>query len=116
MITAPTALQSYKNLKAKHPDALLLFRNGHFYDILKEDATKAEATLGISRYEMEDEREGIFFLAYFPAAKLDEYLPKLIRAGHRVAICDFMTEQPWQQAAQAEERRAPSYDLFANDW
>lgn len=80
---ATTIFQQYKELKAKHPDALLLFRCGDFYETYNEDADKAARTLGITLTKKND-----IWIAGFPHHALDTYLPKLIRAGHRVAICD----------------------------
>ena len=76
--------KQFYELKAKHPDALLLFRCGDFYECYKEDATNASNVLGLTITS--DIKEGV--MCGFPHHALDTYLPKLIRAGHRVAICD----------------------------
>lgn len=78
-----TIFQQYKELKKKHPDALLLFRCGDFYETYCEDAENAAKTLGITLTKTNDLK-----MAGFPYHALDTYLPKLIRAGYRVAICD----------------------------
>ena len=75
---------TYFRLKEKHPDALLLFRSGDFYNLYRDDATAAREVLGL---EVKPSTE-CQVTATFPAVALDTYLPKLIRAGHRVAICD----------------------------
>ena len=93
MVKATTAIKTYNTLKAKHPDAIILFRNEGVYNLLQADATAAAKTLGITRYEEADAKIGIFFVAYFESFKLDTYLPQLIRAGHRVAIADYSPEK-----------------------
>ena len=78
-------LKQFLELKAKHPDALLLFRCGDFYETYREDAEDASKILGITLTVREKDHEK---MAGFPHHALDTYLPKLIRAGRRVAICD----------------------------
>ncbi|RNC92802.1 MAG: DNA mismatch repair protein MutS [Allomuricauda sp.] len=87
-------MQQYNAIKAKHPDALLLFRVGDFYETFGEDAIKASQILGIvltHRNNGGDQTE----LAGFPHHSLNTYLPKLVKAGQRVAICDQL-EDPKQ--------------------
>ncbi|MCR9227997.1 MAG: DNA mismatch repair protein MutS [Flavobacteriaceae bacterium] len=87
-------MQQYNAIKAKHPDALLLFRVGDFYETFGEDAVKAAKILGIiltHRNNGGDKTE----LAGFPHHSLNTYLPKLVKAGQRVAICDQL-EDPKQ--------------------
>lgn len=81
--------KEFSNLKEKHPDALLLFREGDFYRLYKEDAVKAAMILGIATTDkLTSGIEKKIRTAEFPRTALDTYLPKLIRAGARVAICD----------------------------
>ncbi len=84
-------VQQYLDLKKKHPNAILLFRCGDFYETYKDDAVKASKILGItltkSNGRKDDEGKPLA-MAGFPYHALDTYLPKLIRAGERVAICD----------------------------
>ena len=91
-------VQQYLDLKKKHPDAILLFRCGDFYETYKDDAVKASNILGItltkSNGRKDDEGKPLA-MAGFPYHALDTYLPKLIRAGERVAICDQL-EMPKQ--------------------
>ena len=91
-------VQQYLDLKKKHPDAILLFRCGDFYETYKDDAVKASNILGItltkSNGRKDDEGKPLA-MARFPYHALDTYLPKLIRAGERVAICDQL-EMPKQ--------------------
>ena len=91
-------VQQYLDLKKKHPDAILLFRCGDFYETYKDDAVKASKILGItltkSNGRKDDEGKPLA-MAGFPYHALDTYLPKLIRAGERVAICDQL-EMPKQ--------------------
>ena len=85
-------LEQFQELKVKHPDALLLFRSGDFYEAYMEDAVTAANLLGITltRYSKQMDGEGKpLKLAGFPYHALDTYLPKLIRAGQRVVICDY---------------------------
>lgn len=87
-------MQQYNAIKVKHPDALLLFRVGDFYETFGEDAVKAAKILGIiltHRNNGGDRTE----LAGFPHHSLNTYLPKLVKAGQRVAICDQL-EDPKQ--------------------
>ena len=84
----PSALaKAYAEMKAKHPDSLLLFRMGDFYEAYGDDAKTASDVLGITltRRNAKDCTEQ---MAGFPHHALDTYLPKLVRAGQRVAICD----------------------------
>ena len=93
-------LKQFLDLKSKHPDALLLFRTGDFYETYKEDAEKASKILGITltkSTKTKDEQGKPLAMAGFPYHALDSYLPKLIRAGERVAICDQL-EAPKQTA------------------
>ncbi|RDY58947.1 DNA mismatch repair protein MutS [Flagellimonas nanhaiensis] len=84
-------MQQYNAIKSKHPDALLLFRVGDFYETFGEDAVKAAKILGIiltHRNNGGDKTE----LAGFPHHSLNTYLPKLVKAGQRVAICDQLED------------------------
>ena len=92
--------KQFLDLKSKHPDALLLFRTGDFYETYKEDAQKASKILGITltrSSKTKDDQGKPLQMAGFPYHSLDTYLPKLIRAGERVAICDQL-EAPKQTA------------------
>lgn len=103
----PPIIKQYNDLKQKHPDALLLFRCGDFYETYKEDAVKASNILGITltKHSKRMDGEGMpLMMAGFPYHALDTYLPKLIRAGERVAICDQL-ESPRQKTSQQEENK-----------
>ena len=103
----PPIIKQYNDLKQKHPDALLLFRCGDFYETYKEDAVKASNILGITltkHSKRMDEEGKPLKMAGFPYHALDTYLPKLIRAGERVAICDQL-ESPRQKTSQQEENK-----------
>ena len=84
-----TPLAVYERLKSKHPDALILMRNGDFYRSLNEDAQKVSDTLRIPTQKPKVKGEGEL-MAEFPHHALDVYLPRLIRAGNRVAIADML--------------------------
>ena len=84
-------LKQFMDLKKKHPDALLLFRCGDFYETYMQDAEKSSKILGITltkSSKTKDPDGKPLAMAGFPYHALDTYLPKLIRAGQRVAICD----------------------------
>lgn len=85
-------MEQYFNLKSKHPDAILLFRVGDFYETFGEDAVKAADVLGIVLTSRNNGGSDIE-LAGFPYHSVDVYLPKLVRAGFRVAICEQL-EKP----------------------
>ena len=81
-------MKQYNQIKEKHPDALLLFRVGDFYETFGEDAVKAASILGIILTKRGAGSMSEIPLAGFPHHSLDTYLPKLVKAGYRVAICD----------------------------
>lgn len=102
---SPLARQ-YGEMKAKHPDAILLFRVGDFYESFGDDAVAVSEILGIvlTRTQAKDitERQ-----AAFPAHALDSYLPRLVRAGKRVAICDGLPEpQPEKKSRKRSTKKA----------
>lgn len=101
-------IRQFLDLKKKHPDALLLFRCGDFYETYMQDAQKSAEILGITltRSTKTKGPDGkLLEMAGFPYHALDSYLPKLIRAGQRVAICDQI--EPRQQQEQKPERNQP---------
>ncbi|MFB9865419.1 DNA mismatch repair protein MutS [Rufibacter immobilis] len=85
-------MKQYNAIKAKHPGALLLFRVGDFYETFGEDAIKASKILGILLTKRGNGSAAETALAGFPHHSLDTYLPKLVRAGERVAICDQLED------------------------
>lgn len=85
-------MKQYNEIKAKHPQALLLFRVGDFYETFGEDAITASKTLGIVLTKRGAGSPSEIELAGFPHHSLESYLPKLVRAGHRVAICDQLED------------------------
>ena len=95
-------LSQFKSIKEKHPDAMLLFRRGDFYETYMDDAEKSSKILGITLTKSSKEKdfEGKpLTIAGFPHHALDTYLPKLVRAGQRVAICDLL-ESPKQKVSE----------------
>jgi DNA mismatch repair protein MutS len=85
-------MKQYNTIKAKYPDALLLFRVGDFYETFGEDAIRASHILGIVLTKRKNGSAAYIELAGFPHHSLDTYLPKLVRAGNRVAICDQLED------------------------
>jgi len=85
-------MKQYNAIKAKYPGALLLFRVGDFYETFKEDAITASKVLSITLTKRGNGSESETALAGFPHHSLDTYLPRLVRAGYRVAICDQLED------------------------
>jgi len=85
-------MRQYQQVKAKHPDTILLFRMGDFFETFEEDAKIAAKVLGITLTKRGNGAAGEIPLAGFPHHALDTYLPKLLKAGHRVAICEQLED------------------------
>jgi len=85
-------MKQYYEIKGKHPDAILLFRVGDFYETFSDDAIKTSEILGITLTRRANGAASYVELAGFPHHALDTYLPKLVRAGQRVAICDQLED------------------------
>ncbi len=85
-------MKQYYNIKTKHPDAILLFRVGDFYETFGEDAIKTSEILGITLTRRANGSAQFVELAGFPYHALDTYLPRLVRAGQRVAICEQLED------------------------
>jgi DNA mismatch repair protein MutS len=85
-------MKQYFNIKGKHPDAMLLFRVGDFYETFGDDARKASEILGITLTKRANGAASFVDLAGFPHHAIDTYLPKLVRAGQRVAICEQLED------------------------
>jgi DNA mismatch repair protein MutS len=85
-------MKQYFEIKSKHPDAILLFRCGDFYETFSKDAIRASEVLGITLTRRANGAAKSVELAGFPHHALDTYLPKLVRAGMRVAICDQLED------------------------
>ena len=85
-------MKQYNQIKARHPEAMLLFRVGDFYETFGEDAIKASRILGIILTKRKNGAAADMELAGFPHHSLETYLPKLVRAGQRVAICDQLED------------------------
>jgi DNA mismatch repair protein MutS len=101
-------MKQFFSLKAKHPDALMLFRCGDFYETYCDDAVEASKILGITLTKRNNGGEsGSAAMAGFPHHALDTYLPKLIRAGKRVAICDQL-EDPKKKREQIKGKKGLS--------
>ncbi len=100
-------LKQFDELKAKHPDAVLLFRCGDFYESYREDAEACAEILGITLTRRNGEN---ISMAGFPYHALDTYLPKLIRAGKRVAICDQLEGVKPSKKRSVSELITPNND------
>ena len=87
-ITQTPLMKQYQKMKRKFPDAVLLFRVGDFYETFSEDAIVCSEILGITLTRRANGAHSTIELAGFPHHALDTYLPKLVRAGKRVAICE----------------------------
>ncbi len=85
-------MKQYYSIKAVHPDAILLFRVGDFYETFGEDAIKASGILGITLTRRANGAASYVELAGFPYHAIDTYLPKLVRAGERVAVCEQLED------------------------
>ncbi len=85
-------MKQYYSVKSKHPDAILLFRVGDFYETFGEDAIRASEILGITLTRRANGSASFVELAGFPYHALDTYLPRLVRAGQRVAICEQLED------------------------
>ena len=92
MIVETPLMKQYNQIKGKYPDAILLFRVGDFYETFGEDAIKASKVLGITLTKRANGSAKFIELAGFPYHSLDTYLPKLVKAGFRVAICDQLED------------------------
>ena len=104
---SPLARQ-YREMKAKHPDAILLFRVGDFYESFGDDAEVVADVCGLvlSRVDEFFHYEKPAYRAAFPAHALDSYLPRLVRAGKRVAICDALAEPSKPQPEKKSRKRS----------
>ena len=100
--------KAFEQMKAKHPDAVLLFRMGDFYGSFADDAKILSEVLGITLTRT-SAKDITAQQAAFPAASLDTYLPKIVRAGKRVAICDepqqFTESAPKKKAARKSAKK-----------
>ena len=100
-------MKQYGEIKAKHPDAILLFRNGDSYESYAEDADKVSKLLKFDKaIGMESGSKNQVDIVSFSGYDLDTVLPNLIRAGNRVAICDKVEHKETNDNEQQEEVRA----------
>ena len=97
-------VRQFNELKKKHPDAVLLFRKGDFYEMYKEDALKASVILAlkVSDKILPLEKDPIKLLT-FPRHELDKHLPELIRSGQRVAICEAIDRPELMKKPRANQ-------------
>jgi len=110
----------FKDLKEKHPDALLLMRKGDFYEAFDEDAKKVARSTGLKEQhiikegfepkEGKGDEKGISYVN-FKNTSLDKYLPKLVRDGHRVAICDSLEDIAKQRISERKETQTKANEL-----
>jgi DNA mismatch repair protein MutS len=105
-------MQQYRDAQRAHPGALVMFRNGDFYELFEDDAVTGSRVLGI-RLTKRDERTP---MAGVPVEKLDHYLGQLIRAGHRVAVCEQMEEPgPGKKIIRREVNRVVTAGTITED-
>ena len=117
---AKEAAAVFKDLKEKHPDALLLMRKGDFYEALEDDAKKVARSTGLKEQhiikegfepkEGKGDEKGISYVN-FKNTSLDKYLPKLVRDGHRVAICDSLEDIAKQRISERKETQTKANEL-----
>lgn len=110
----------FKDLKEKHPDALLLMRKGDFYEAIGDDAKKVAKSTGLKEHhiikegfepkEGKGDEKGISYVN-FKNTSLDKYLPKLVRDGHRVAICDSLEDIAKQRISERKETQTKANEL-----
>ena len=89
-------IQQWREMKAKHPEAIVLFRVGNFYETFYQDAVKIADVLGITLTRRANGKEKLVELAGFPHHALDNYLPKMVRAGIRVALCEHLDKTSYK--------------------
>ena len=100
---SPVARQ-WAEMKAKHPDAILLYRVGDFYESYADDAKAVAEVCGITLTHRSDVQDITEYQAAFPAHALDSYLPVLVRAGKRVAICDALADMKPEPEKKSRKR------------
>ena len=98
-------MQQYRELKARDPDALLLFRMGDFYEMFGEDAERAAPLLGLTLTSRDKGADAVP-MAGFPHPALDTYLAKIVQAGLRAAVCE-QVEDPRECQGAGQARRGP---------
>ena len=97
-------VRQWVEMKAKHPDAILLFRVGDFYESLGDDAKAVSEVCGLTLTRRSDAKDITEFQAAFPAHAIDSYLPVLVRAGKRVAICDALADMKPEAEKKSRKR------------
>ena len=85
-------MRQYTQIKAKYPDTILLFRMGDFFETFEQDAVTASKVLGITLTKRANGAASDVPLAGFPHHALDNYLPKLVKAGYKVAVCEQLED------------------------
>ena len=115
---AKEAAAVFKDLKEKHPGALLLLRKGDFYEAIGDDAKKVAKSTGLKEqhiikegFEQKDDKEKGISYVNFKNTSLDKYLPKLVRDGHRVAICDSLEDIAKQRISERKETQTKANEL-----
>ena len=97
-------------IKAKHPDAILLYRVGDFYESYADDAKAVAEVCGITLTHRSDVQDITEWQAAFPAHALDSYLPVLVRSGKRVAICDALADMKPEPEKKSRKRSTKKSD------
>lgn len=99
--------QQYQKFKEKYPDALLLIRNRDFYEAVQDDAIKVSEALGVTLTHQQLKNGETIKMAAFPFTALDNYLPKLVRWGYRVGVCDALETSPKEQKQEQQQSELP---------
>ena len=92
LVAETPLMRQYNEIKAKYPDAILLFRVGDFFETFGEDAVRAASILGITLTKRANGAASHVELAGFPHHALETYLPKLVKAGQRVVVCEQLED------------------------
>lgn len=108
MIKETPLMTQYREMKVKHPDAIILFRVGDFYETFSQDAIDCSGILGITLTRRANGNANSVELAGFPHHALDTYLPRLVRSGRRVAICEPLVDPKLEKKRMIKEIGSPS--------
>ena len=109
-------IKQFFEVKAKNPEAVLLYRVGDFYETYSDDALLASKVLGIVLTKRSNGDKGTLPMAGFPHHAIDTYLPRLVRAGYKVAVCDQLEVLPPRTVIGRLTGDGPADALVGPDW